>query len=93
MIYEQYPYKIYNPNYVNPDYLRQLEVQRQQMEAQQKHCKQQKKIADMVKAISDYCTAAREIEPEYQGEAMVACLNEISRQADIDKQRNGGNWQ
>ena len=66
MNYNQYPYSIYNPVYVNPDYLQQLEAQRQQLEAERKHLEQQKKIGDMVKAISDYCNAARGIEPEYQ---------------------------
>jgi len=92
MIYNQYPYSIYNPTYVNPVYLQQLEAQRQQIEAQRKHLEQQKKISDMVKAISDYCNAAREIEPEYQQEAITACLIEISRQAAIDQQRNGGSF-
>jgi hypothetical protein len=90
MIYEQYPYNIYNPAYVNPDYLQQLELQRQQMEQQRKHWEQQKKIGDMVKAISDYFDAARKIEPEYQQEAISACLIELARQASIDQQQNGG---
>ena len=85
MIYQQYPYNIYNPNYVNPDYLRQLD-------AQNNHWQQQKKIVDMVKAISDYCNAARDLEPMYQQQAMEACLAEISLQAEMDWQRNGGNW-
>lgn len=85
MIYQQYPYNIYNPNYVNSDYLRQLD-------AHKTHWQQQKKIGDMVKAISDYCNAARDLEPMYQQQAIAACLAEISRQADIDRQRNGGNW-
>ena len=92
MIYNQYPYSIYNPVYVNPNYLQQLEAQRQQVEAERKHWEQQKKIMDMVKAISDYCDAARDIEPEYQEEAMAACLFEIARQVAIDQQRNGGNF-
>lgn len=49
MIYNQYPCNIYNPNYLNPDYLRQLE-------------------------------------------AMAACLAEIARQAEVDRQRNGGGF-
>lgn len=56
MIYNQYPYNIYNPDYVNPAYLQQLEAQCQQ-------------------------------------EALFACLTEITRQANIDRQRNGGGWQ
>ena len=92
MIYNQYPYSIYNPVYVNPDYLQQLEAQRRRLEAERKHLEQQKKIGDMVKAISDYCNAARDIEPEYQEEAMTACLIEIARQAAIDQQRNRGSF-
>ena len=92
MIYNQYPYSIYNPVYVNPDYLQQLEAQRQQLEAERKYLEQQKKIGDMVKAVSDYCNAARGIEPEYQQEAMTACLMEIARQVAIDQQRNGGSF-
>ena len=97
MNYNQYPYSIYNPTFVNQDYLQQLEVQRQQIEAQRqqieaerKYWEQQKKIGDMVKAISDYCSAARDIEPEYQQEAIAACLVEIARQASIDERRNRG---
>ena len=93
MIYNQYPYSIYNPTYVNPAYFQQLETHRQQAEAQRKHWEQQKKIGDMVKAISDYCKAARDIEPEYQQEAINACIAEIAVQAAIDQQRNGGQWQ
>ena len=59
---------------------------------QRKHWEQQKKIGDMVKAISDYFKAARDIEPEYQQEAMNACLAEIAVQAAIDQQRNGGHF-
>ena len=93
MIYHQYPYSIYNPTYVNQDYLQQLEARRQQAEAQRKHLEQQKKIGDMGKAISDYFKAASDIEAEYQQEAMNACLAEIAVQAAIDQQRNGGQWQ
>lgn len=88
MIYNQYPYNIYNPAYVNQTYLQQPEIQHQQ--AERRYWEQKKKIGDMVKAISDYCKAAREIEPEYQQEAMNACLAEIAMQAAIDQQRNGG---
>jgi len=88
MIYSQYPYNIYNPAYVNSAYLRQFEARCQN--AERKHWEQQKKIRDMVKEISDYCSAAREIEPEYRQEAMNACLAEIAAQAAVDRQRNGG---
>ena len=61
-----------------------------QLEAQNKHFEQQMKIKDMVKAISDYCEAAREIEPQYWQEATAACVAEIGRQISIDLQRERG---
>lgn len=91
-MFNQYPYNLYNPNYVNAAYLQQIEAQRR-AEAEKKFWEQQGKIKDMVKAISDYFSAARDIEPEYQQEAIAACLVEIARQAAIDQQRNGGNFQ
>lgn len=82
MIYNQYPYTIFNQTYINPNYLQQIQVQ--------KFWDQQKKIGDMVKAISDYCNAARDIDVEYQQEAISACLAEIARQMEIERQRVGG---
>ena len=82
MIYNQYPYTIFNQTYIAPNYIQQLQVQ--------KYWEQQKKIADMVKAISDYCSAARDIEEPYQQEALSACLAEIGRQMEIDRRRTGG---
>lgn len=82
MIYNQYPYTIFNQTYTAPNYLQQIQVQ--------KHWEQQKKIGDMVKAISDYCNAARGIDTEYQQEAIYACLAEIGKQMEIDRQRMGG---
>ncbi len=87
MIYNDYPYNIYNPEYINFTYLQQLEAQQRQMQAEHKHWEQQKKVEAMVKAISDYCNAARELEPAYQQPAMVACLIEIARQMNIDEQK------
>ncbi len=89
MIYNQYPYNIYNPNYLEKSYLQMLRTNMQK-EAQNKHFEQQMKIKDMVKAISDYCEAAREIEPQYWQEATVACVAELCRQISIDQQRAGG---
>lgn len=43
MIYNQYPYKIYNPTYVNSAYLQQLEAQHQKIEAERKHWERQKR--------------------------------------------------
>ena len=81
-IYNQYPYTIFNQTYMEPNYLQQIQ--------RNKFWEQQKKIGDMVKAVSDYCEAARGIEREYQDEAIVACLAEIARQMEIDRQRMGG---
>ncbi len=75
-MYNQYPYNIFNQTYLSPNYLQQIQLQN--------HMEQQRKIADMVKAISDYCAAARDIEPAYQQEAISACLVEIERQMMMD---------
>lgn len=80
MNYNIYPYGIFNPQYLS-------QFQAQQMEAQ-RNLKQQKNISDMVKAISDFCEAARKVDADYQQAAMNACLAEVFRQAAND---NGGN--
>lgn len=80
MNYNTYPYGIFNPRYLS-------QFQAQQMEAQ-RNLEQQKNICDMVKAISDFCKAARKVDVNYQQMAMASCLTEILRQAEID---NGGN--
>lgn len=79
MIYQNYPYGIFNPNYLNTYQEQQKEIQRQ--------WEQNKNIADMVKAISDYCEAARKVHPDYQQVAVNACLAGIFNQAAKD---NGG---
>lgn len=80
MNYNTYPYGIFNPQYLN-------QFQAQQIEAQ-RNLDQQKNIHDMVKAISDFCNAARKVDADYQKMAMDFCLAEILHQAAID---NGGN--
>lgn len=80
MNYNTYPYEIFNPQYLGQYQVQQMEAQRNQ--------EQQKNIGDMVKAISDFCEAARKVHPDYQQTAMTFCLAEILRQAAID---NGGN--
>ena len=65
-LYEQ----IFNQQYVNPDYL-------QQLQAQIHHAEQQAEISKAVKAICDYCEAARKIEPAYQQQAFCACAAAI----------------
>ena len=83
MSYNQYPYTMFNPAYMNPEYLQQLERQRNEFE-------QNQKIAEMVKAVRDLCEASRHIRPEYQERAMAACWIELARQIAIDAQ--GGNF-
>lgn len=88
---QQFPFQIYNQTYLTPNYAQQFELQRQQqMAAEQKHWEQMKKIYDMAKAISDYCEAAREIEPEYEQAAIMACAAELAHQMEITNQKNGG---
>lgn len=82
MSYNQYPYTMFNPAYMNAEYLQQLERQKNEIE-------QNQKIAEMVKAVKDLCEASRHIQPEYQERAMAACWIELARQFAIDAQ--GGN--
>ena len=79
MMYHNYPYEIFNSDYLNAYQAQQQEAQRQ--------WEQNKNIADMVKAISDYFEAARKVDPDYQQRAFNACLAEIINQAAKD---NGG---
>lgn len=81
MIYQNYPYGIFNPACFNYNLAQQREAQRQ--------WEQNKNVADMVKAISDYFEAARKVDPDYQQAAFDACLFEIFRQANRD---NGGRF-
>jgi len=83
MMYENYPYTLFNPNYLSYN---QQSLQ-QAIEAQRKYMEQQKNIADMVKAISDYFEAGRKVSPEYQQQAFQACLAEVLLQLAKD---NGG---
>lgn len=80
MNYNNYPYGIFNPQYLSQSQAQQMKEQRNK--------EQQKNIQDMVKAISNFCEAARKVDADYQQVAMNRCLVEILRQADID---NGGN--
>ncbi len=86
MIYNQYPYNLFNPAYITNYNLQQLEEER-------KYWEQQRKIRDMVKAIHDYFDAAKDIEPEYRQQAISACCAEVAAQIAMEQQRNGGQWQ
>ena len=59
--------QLFNPQYANETYLRQL--QWQQYDAEQRQ-----EITNIVKAIRDYFDAARKIAPEYQQMAFDACI-------------------
>lgn len=61
-LYEQ----MFNPQYVNQNYLQQLQMQHD--------FEQRQEIAKAVKAIHDYFEAARKIEPQYQEMAFGACI-------------------
>ena len=79
MMYQNYPYGLFNQDYLQTYQAQQREAQRQ--------WEQNKNIADMVKAISDYCEAARKVHPDFQEMAFNACLAELCAQAAKD---NGG---
>lgn len=61
-LYEQ----MFNSQHVNEDYLQTLQRQKY-------HNEQCAEISKAVKAIHDYCDAARKISPEYQNEAFIQC--------------------
>ena len=48
MSYNRYPYAMFNPAYMNAEYLQRLERQKNEIE-------QNQKIAEMVKAVKDLC--------------------------------------
>lgn len=76
MMYQNYPYGIFNQDYLHTFQAQQREAQRQ--------WEQNKNIADMVKAISDYCEAARKVDDDFRQAAYNACLAEILNQAAKD---------
>lgn len=86
MMYNQYPYNLFNPTYITNYNLQQLEEQR-------KYWEQQKKIEDLVKALHDFLDAAKDIAPEYQQQAFNACCAEIAIQAANEQQKNRRQWQ
>ncbi len=80
MYYNNYPYGIFNPVYLDQYRIQQAEAERQ--------WEQQKNIGDMIKAISDYCEAARKVHPDFRQAAINACLTEIARQASKDNAKH-----
>jgi hypothetical protein len=77
--YNNFPYGIFNQSTLTAQEVKRLQAQRD--------WEQNKNIADMVKALSDYCEAARKVDSDYQNAAIQACLSEIMRQMAMD---NGG---
>ena len=62
--------QMFNPQYVNLEYYRQIE--QWQYEA-----KQNEEIAKAVKATRDLCEAVKELDDQHQQIAFAACLAEI----------------
>lgn len=60
---------MFNPQYVNQNYLQQLQMQHDY--------EQRQEIAKAVKAIHDYFDAARKIDPKYQEMAFAACIEAV----------------
>ena len=67
--------QMFNPQYVNQDYLYQLK------QREQHALEQRQEIAKAVKALHDYCAAARKITQEYQQDYL--------RQSPIISLKNG----
>lgn len=78
MIYEQYPYYLFNQNLFSSYNMQQIREQNQYWE-------QQKNIADLVKATSDFIKAAKAIKPEFEQQAADAFFTEIMRQMEMDR--------
>lgn len=77
-MFNQYPYNIFNQEYMN----RLAEQQREQ-----KAREQSKKIYDMVDAFSKFIDAAKEIDPENRDLAMWLCIAEMQKKAQQDQMR------
>ena len=65
--------QMFNPQYVNAEYYRQIEQQ-------QYETKQDKEIAKAVKAIHDLCEAVKKIDANHQQQAFNACLFELAKE-------------
>lgn len=71
--------QMFNPQYVNHDYLYQLR------QREQHALEQRQEIAKAVKALHDYCAAARKITPEYQQEAFYACAAAVLEEMNANR--------
>ena len=66
-------YNLFNPQYVNQDYVNQLKVEQYEL-------KQDLEIAKVVKAVQDYCKAAKNIDQQHQQKALGLCLEVILKE-------------
>lgn len=65
MMYQNYPYGIFNPAYLNAYQAHQREAQRQ--------WEQNKNIVDLMHALSDFLDAYVKVDPDYTQMARDAC--------------------
>lgn len=79
MMYNGYPYGIFDLNYLNTHRMLQ-EAQRQ--------WEQNKNLADLTKALSDFLDAYTKVHPDYQQAALNTCATLI---LDHMAKYNGGN--
>ena len=79
MMYQNYPYRIFNPDYLNAYQEQKKEAQRQ--------WEQNKNVADLVKALSDFLDASGKVHPDFQKLAWDACAGVI---LDHMRNNNGG---
>ena len=64
-MYQNYPYGIFNPQYLNAYQAQQREIQRQ--------WEQNKNVADLTKALKDFLDAMENVHPDFQQAAFEAC--------------------
>ena len=65
MMYNTYPYNMFNQSGLNS-------FDQQRYEAEKQHREQQDNIRDLVKAAHDFLDAAQKVKPEYQMQAQQA---------------------
>ena len=65
-----YPYDMFNQNYLNS-------YDRQVFEAQRQHMEQMDNLKDLEKAASDFLDACEKVHPEYQQYAKQAIINAV----------------
>ena len=81
-MFNQYPYSLFNQDALAEYNRRYQEIKDRQ---------QNEKISKMVNSVKDLIETSREIEPEYRERAFWACIGELIRQSEIERQLNN-NW-